>query len=226
MNNNVYGIDLGTCNFKIFCKATGKILKEKNAVAVINKKQIYAYGDEAYAMYEKAPESISVVFPVTSGVIADYNFLQSMIITFLEEKMKTKLLSLLLALLSAICLCSSTAVVFAEDLHPVILGIGDHADLHVRQLHVVEPLLHQGLGNVGGVGNDGIVKIQHQQLDAPIQQKIRSQIGHRINDDARQHGKSHRYLQKVILFDIISHDPPFVHGVVEIWDGICYHSEK
>ncbi|MBR4027014.1 MAG: rod shape-determining protein [Lachnospiraceae bacterium] len=91
MNNNVYGIDLGTCNFKIFCKATGKILKEKNAVAVINKKQIYAYGDEAYAMYEKAPESISVVFPVTSGVIADYNFLQSMIITFLEEKMKTKL---------------------------------------------------------------------------------------------------------------------------------------
>ena len=91
MNNNVYGIDLGTCNFKIFCKATGKILKEKNAVAVINKKQIYAYGDEAYVMYEKAPESISVVFPVTSGVIADYNFLQSMIITFLEEKMKTKL---------------------------------------------------------------------------------------------------------------------------------------
>ena len=29
--------------------------------------------------------------------------------------MKTKILSLLLALLSAICLCSSTAVVFAEE---------------------------------------------------------------------------------------------------------------
>ena len=29
MNNNVYGIDLGTCNLKVFCKATGKILKEK-----------------------------------------------------------------------------------------------------------------------------------------------------------------------------------------------------
>jgi rod shape-determining protein MreB len=42
-------------------------------------------------MHEKAPESIQVIFPVVSGVIADYNFLQTMIITFLEEKMKSKL---------------------------------------------------------------------------------------------------------------------------------------
>ena len=28
MNDNIYGIDLGTCNFKVFSKATGKILKE------------------------------------------------------------------------------------------------------------------------------------------------------------------------------------------------------
>ena len=91
MNDNIYGIDLGTCNFKVFCKSTGKIMKEKNTVAIINKNQIYAYGDAAYAMYEKAPESIQVLFPVVSGVIADYNFLQTMIITFLEEKMKSKL---------------------------------------------------------------------------------------------------------------------------------------
>jgi rod shape-determining protein MreB len=91
MNDNIYGIDLGTCNFKVFSKATGKILKEKNTVAIINKDQIYAYGDDAYAMYEKAPESIQVIFPVVNGVIADYNFLQTMIITFLEEKMKSRL---------------------------------------------------------------------------------------------------------------------------------------
>jgi len=91
MNNNVYGVDLGTSSFKIFNKSTGKIMKESNAVAIINKNQIYAYGDDAYAMYEKAPEAIQVVFPVVSGVIADYNFLQNMIITFLEEKMKSKL---------------------------------------------------------------------------------------------------------------------------------------
>lgn len=90
MNNNVYGIDLGTCNFKVFCKANGKILKEKNTIAIINKNQIYAYGDDAYAMYEKAPEKIDVIFPVSSGVIADYSFLQKMIFDFLETKMKTK----------------------------------------------------------------------------------------------------------------------------------------
>lgn len=90
MNNNVYGIDLGTCNFKVFCKATGKILQEKNTIAIINKNQIYAYGDAAYAMYEKAPESIVVDFPVVSGVIADFNILQEFIYEYLEEKMKGK----------------------------------------------------------------------------------------------------------------------------------------
>ena len=83
-------IDLGTSNFKIFCKSNGKIMKEKNTIAVINKNEIYAYGDAAYAMYEKAPESINVVFPVVEGVIADYNFLQRMIFDFLESKMKAK----------------------------------------------------------------------------------------------------------------------------------------
>lgn len=91
MNNNVYGIDLGTCNFKVFCKSTGKILKEKNTIAIINKNQIYSYGDAAYAMYEKAPESINVTFPVVTGVIADFNFLQTMIFDYLESHMKGKI---------------------------------------------------------------------------------------------------------------------------------------
>ena len=44
MNNNVYGVDLGTSSFKIFCKASGKILKEKNTVAIINKDEIFGVG--------------------------------------------------------------------------------------------------------------------------------------------------------------------------------------
>ena len=54
---NIYGIDLGTCNLKIFSKHSNKIIKEKNTIAIINKNQLYAYGNEAYAMYEKAPEN-------------------------------------------------------------------------------------------------------------------------------------------------------------------------
>lgn len=90
MTNNVYGIDLGTCNMKIYCKSTNKILNEKNTIALVNKDEIYAYGDAAYAMYEKAPETINVTFPVTSGVIADFNNLQSMLQLFLETHVKGK----------------------------------------------------------------------------------------------------------------------------------------
>ena len=91
MTNNVYGIDLGTCNMKIYCKSSNKILNEKNTIALINKDQIYAYGDNAYAMYEKAPETIQVTFPVAGGVIADFNNLQSMLQIYLEKHAKGKL---------------------------------------------------------------------------------------------------------------------------------------
>ena len=91
MSNNVYGIYLGTNNFKVYSKATGKTMLEKNTIAVIDKNQIYAYGDRAYAMYEKAPETINVIFPVVEGVIADYNLLQTMIFDFLEHKTKARI---------------------------------------------------------------------------------------------------------------------------------------
>lgn len=88
MSSNIYGIDLGTCNLKIFCKSTGEVINEKNTIAIVNKNQLYAFGDDAYAMYEKAPESIQVSFPVVSGVIADYNNMQTMICELLEKYMK------------------------------------------------------------------------------------------------------------------------------------------
>lgn len=85
---NIYGVDLGTCNLKIFNKHTNKITKQKNTISVINKNQLYAYGDNAYAMYEKAPETIQVSFPIVGGVIADYNNMQIMIQEILEKSSK------------------------------------------------------------------------------------------------------------------------------------------
>ncbi|MCD7981571.1 MAG: rod shape-determining protein [Clostridiales bacterium] len=85
---NIYGIDLGTCNLKIFNKHANKITKEKNTISIINKNQLYAYGDNAYAMYEKAPEAIEVSFPIVGGVIADYNNMQVMIQELLEKTYK------------------------------------------------------------------------------------------------------------------------------------------
>jgi rod shape-determining protein MreB len=90
MNNNVYGIDLGTTNLKVFSKSNGKIFIEKNTIALRGKYEIFAYGDKAYAMYEKAPESIQVVFPVISGVIAEFQDMEDFIYAFLDDKMQSK----------------------------------------------------------------------------------------------------------------------------------------
>ena len=88
MSTNVYGIDLGTCNLKIFCKATGKVINEKNTIAIVKKNQLYAFGDAAYAMYEKAPDNIKVSFPIVNGVIADYNNMQTLIGEVLDKHVK------------------------------------------------------------------------------------------------------------------------------------------
>ena len=89
--SNGYGIDMGTGNLKIYNKATGEITNEKNTIAIVDKDQMYAYGDEAYSMYEKAPESIVVSFPIINGVIADFDNMQTMLLEILEHKTNARL---------------------------------------------------------------------------------------------------------------------------------------
>lgn len=89
--SNGYGIDLGTGNLKIYNKATDEITNEKNTIAIVNKDEMYAYGDDAYSMYEKAPDSIDVSFPIVSGVIADFDNMQTMLLEVLEHKVEAKL---------------------------------------------------------------------------------------------------------------------------------------
>lgn len=89
--SNSYGIDMGTANLKIYNNNTDEVTSIKNTIAIIEKDEMYAYGDEAYAMYEKAPETIQVSFPIVSGVIADFDNMQTMLFSALEEKVDAKL---------------------------------------------------------------------------------------------------------------------------------------
>lgn len=88
MGNLSFGIDLGSNNLKVYCKEGDHILQEKNMVAIENKKNMIAYGDEAYAMYEKAPSSIDVSYPMSYGNIGSINHLEEFIRTFLEKTTK------------------------------------------------------------------------------------------------------------------------------------------
>ena len=82
---NIYGVDIGTSNFKMCCKDKEDILNEKNIIAIANKKDLLAFGDEAYEMYEKAPENIEVSFPVKFGVIADIENMQTLLLNFFNK---------------------------------------------------------------------------------------------------------------------------------------------
>ncbi|MBU3841028.1 MAG: rod shape-determining protein [Candidatus Ruminococcus intestinipullorum] len=76
MFRNIYGLDLGTYEVKIYNKRKDKIVKEKNVIAMRDRKHVFSVGDDAYEMYEKAPENIHVVFPMNNGVIAHFNDMQ------------------------------------------------------------------------------------------------------------------------------------------------------
>ena len=85
MARNVYGIDLGTYEIKVYDKKKDTIWKEKNVIAIANQKTIFAVGDEAYEMYEKAPGNIQVVFPMKEGVISRFNDMQYLLQNLLKK---------------------------------------------------------------------------------------------------------------------------------------------
>lgn len=83
---NVYGLDLGTYEIKVYDRKKDLIWKEKNVIATKEEKYIFASGDEAYAMFEKAPDDIQVVFPMHGGVIAKFDDMQYLLEYLLKKE--------------------------------------------------------------------------------------------------------------------------------------------
>lgn len=82
---NAFGIDLGTNNIKIYSLATDEIMVQKNMIAVEGKKRLFAYGDSAYEMFEKAPANIEVSFPLSNGVISELNNMETLVKYFVTD---------------------------------------------------------------------------------------------------------------------------------------------
>ena len=77
-------------------------------------------------------------------------------------------------------------IVIAEDLHPVFMAVGHHAYRNIRSKDVADPGIHLLRRKAGGIGDDGIVKIQHQQFDPLLFQKFRGQVCEFPGDHSRQ----------------------------------------
>ncbi|MCR5747878.1 MAG: rod shape-determining protein [Lachnospiraceae bacterium] len=85
MSNLAFGIDLGTGNIKIYFSGTDSIINEKNMVAITKKDNLFAYGDAAFDMFEKAPQNIKVSHPLVNGVIADIGHMTLVLREFVNE---------------------------------------------------------------------------------------------------------------------------------------------
>lgn len=89
MNSHSFGIDLGTSNIKIYNHLDDTIFIEKNMIAIKNKAGVMAYGNSAYEMYEKAPGTINITYPLSNGVIADIKNMEVLIKFFINGLMKS-----------------------------------------------------------------------------------------------------------------------------------------
>ncbi len=88
LTNNLFGIDLGTSQIKLYNAQTDHITVEKNMLAVENKSEMIAYGDDAFEMFEKSPASIVVSNPISNGVIADIRNMEMLLRAFISEEQR------------------------------------------------------------------------------------------------------------------------------------------
>jgi len=79
------GIDLGTHSLLIYIRGRGIVLNEPSVVSVTENNRIVAAGDEARQMIGRTPQSVTVVRPMRTGVIADYVRTEGMLRYFLRR---------------------------------------------------------------------------------------------------------------------------------------------
>ena len=73
-------IDLGTSNIQIYVSGKGVVVNEPSVVAVDNEtEELIAVGQEAYQMVGRTSNRVSVVYPLSNGVISDFDLVEQMV---------------------------------------------------------------------------------------------------------------------------------------------------
>jgi len=160
MFGNVYGLDLGTYEIKVFDKKQGKIRREKDVIAIKNKRHIFAIGDKAYDMYEKSPEDIEVVFPMKSGVIARFDNMQTLLGALLKSDRRS-------------IWGAEYVVAVPTDVTEVekkaFCDLALHSEAKAKSVRIVE----RGVLSSGGLVLNRLLKIGGDDFDAAITGLVR-----------------------------------------------------
>lgn len=194
VNSNSFGIDLGTSNIKIYSASDDKILVEKNMIAIEGKKNIFAYGDSAYEMYEKAPSNIAISFPLSNGVIADIKNMEDLVKFFINDLSRNNVKP------SDYFITVPTDVTEVEK--RAFYDLIKEADVKAKHVWVVEKAVADGLGldvdvknsqgvlvvdvgydtteisilSLGGIVRSRLIKVGGLKFDEAIRGAVRRQF--------------------------------------------------
>ncbi len=194
MSNNAYGIDLGTNNIKIYSRTEDHVLVEKNMIAIENKSTLFAYGNSAFEMYEKAPGNIHISYPLSNGVIADIKNMQLLLKYFISDINKGNLKP------------SDFFVAIPTDITEVekraFYDLVKESNVKARKILVVEKAIADGLGldidvknsqgvlivnvgfdtteisilSLGGIVLSRLIKVGGQKFDDAIRAAVRREF--------------------------------------------------
>jgi len=194
LSNNAYGIDLGTNNIKIYSRTEDHVLVEKNMIAIENKNTLFAYGNSAFEMYEKAPGNIHISYPLSNGVIADIKNMQLLLRYFISDINKGNLKP------------SDFFVAIPTDITEVekraFYDLVKESNVKARKILVVEKAIADGLGldidvknsqgvlivnvgfdtteisilSLGGIVLSRLIKVGGQKFDDAIRAAVRREF--------------------------------------------------
>lgn len=200
------GIDLGTANVMISVGNKGIVLNEPSVVA-FNKRldEVIAVGDEAYKMIGRTPDYISVVRPLSDGVISDHKMTEKMIEAFIEKVTGKQLFmpNIVMCIPSSITDVESRAVVDAAKIagarqvylieEPVAAIMGAGVDISKPEGNMVVDI-GGGTTDIAVISMNGVVtkkslKIAGSKLDKAIAKYVSSRYRILIGEKTAENAK-------------------------------------
>ncbi len=202
------GIDLGTCNSKIFIPGKGIVLQEPSVVAVsLDENTILAVGQEAKEMLGRTPDTIRVYRPMREGVIADFRVTLAMIRYFLRKVLPRfqflkpeVLLSVPAgitsterrAVVEAATRAGAKAVYIAKE--PILAAIGAGIPINASSGHMIINI-GGGTAEVAVISLGGIVvasslRVAGDKLDQAISEFIKRKYNLAIGENTAEEVKT------------------------------------
>lgn len=200
------GIDLGTANVLIAVGNKGVVLNEPSVVAFSKKlDDVIAVGDEAYKMIGRTPDYITVVRPLSDGVISDHKMTERMIMAFIEKVTGKNLFmpNIVMCVPSSITDVESRAVVEAAKIagarqvflieEPVAAIMGAGVDISSPNGNMVVDI-GGGTTDIAVVSMNGVVakqslKIAGEKLDKAIVKYVSARYRILIGEKTAENAK-------------------------------------